>query len=174
MSDEKDRELSELRERLARLEGAKASPAGPAKKPFGAGCGPVAAVVLLLGAVMYSLTQCGGGLPSGMADPSWTPPPGYVADSAATGGGIATKWDTPTRAECRDSGASCFALDVITERPCPRSLYASVTLLDAGGRNIGWTNDTAQGVQAGESTRLVFHTYERNAESARIAELHCY
>ena len=95
--------------------------------------------------------------------------------AAARGSGsVGVKWGKATRAECRGTGVTCWAMDVVTERDCPRSLYASITLLGANDNNIGWTNDTAQGVQAGEVTRLVFDTYERGAESARVAEIACY
>lgn len=183
MTDEKDEQINELKERLARLEGAASQPTEPPPPaappaPAKAGCAGWIAAGLTFVVVLYMVGQCSGdpdvsGL-GGASEISWTPPEGYFIEPDTRGGAIATQWETPTRAECRGSGVSCFAVNVITERDCPRSLYASITLLGASGDNIGWTNDTAQGVQAGERTRLVFDTYERGVKSARIAEISCY
>lgn len=178
MAGEED-EIRELKERLARLEGA--GPATPAPPPVpaprGAGCGGWVAGGIALLFVLYLIGRCTPevGSPGALsASTSWTPPAGYSLEPGASGGGIATQWETPTSRECRGSGVTCFAINVITERDCPRALYASITLLGEGGDNMGWTNDTAQGVQAGERTRLVFDTYERGVKSARIAEINCY
>lgn len=179
--DERDREIRELR---ARLDAIQAGPgpstvnaAAPSPKKSN-GVGRVVAVLAILGAVAYC-SQQGDTLSSTYSStidttPRWTPPDGYERHEAPRGGGIGVQWEKPTRAECRGSGVTCFAVNVVTERSCPRNLYASITLFDATGNNIGWTNDTAQGVEAGERVRLVFDTYERGVDSARIAEISCY
>lgn len=176
--EDKDREIHDLKERLARLEGQPAAPSAPPPpvtpvKGKG-GCGGWVAGGLAVLAVLYFLGQGVSSVDGGgPANPSWVAPAGYVSEPNARGGGIATEWVKPTASECRGSGG-CFAMNVITERDCPNSLYASITLLGSGGDNMGWTNDTAQGVQAGERTRLVFNTYERGVDTARIAEINCY
>lgn len=179
MTDQDD-EIRELKERLARLEQPSPHPQPglpPPQAKSGSGCGTFIGLgaVLIVGFFMVSMCNGDSGeVPGVVETASWTPPPGYYKEPTTRGGGIATEWEKPTRSECRGSGVTCFAINVVTERDCPRSLYASITLLDATGNNIGWTNDTAQGVQAGEKTRLVFDTYERGAESARLAEINCY
>ena len=131
----------------------------------------------VLGAVVLCvvlLAMCGRAADS-PADqgPTWSPPAGFTAYNATGGQRVGIEWSEATRAECR-SGVACFAVNVLAENGCPRNLYVSVTLLDDAGNNIGWTNDTAQGVQAGENTRLVFTTYEREAMTARVADVSCY
>lgn len=178
---DKDDEIRELKERLERLEGNGAAPAPtpPPIRPASpkSGCGTVIVGGIGLVVVLFLVGMCSSddstSGPTG-ALTTWTPPAGFILERGARGGGIAVEWDQPTRAECRGSGTTCFAVNVVTERDCPRSLYASITLLDDAGQNMGWTNDTAQGVQAGERTRLVFDTYERGVKTARIAELNCY
>lgn len=183
-ADDKDAELRELRERLARLEGDASTkqpppppipPSPPAKQN---GCGAIlgAAVVIAIGFGLVSMCTGSSGTSGGVLPSTvqWTPPAGYYVEPGGSGPAVATKWAQPTRAECRGSGGVCFALDAIAERGCPRNLYVSITLLDSNGQNIGWTNDTAQGVLPGEQTRLVFTTYERGAKSSRIAEVSCY
>lgn len=177
MENEKDAELRVLRERLARLERA-ASPPAPTKR-VGTGWGiavPILGITFAASAVL-ALSECGAGW-SGYSDNSasdWDPPARFIRFPGARGrGGVATEWVDPRRSDCRSSGTRCWVLNVVTEQDCPRGLYASVTLLDEGGANVGWTNDSAQGVQAGEVTRMVFRTYERGSLSPRIAEINCY
>lgn len=182
MTDEKDAELRELRERLAKLEHQgldSPNPSPPPPPPVRrAGCVSYIAAGVLLLLILGALGMCstddtsGTSYSSSSSDTAWTPPEGFVKDS--TERGVAVKWVRPTASECRGSGVTCFAVEVVAENGCRRSLYAEATLLDSQGRNIGWTNDTAQGVLPGEITRLVFDTYERNVESARIAEINCY
>lgn len=183
--DERDREIRELRARLDALQGQPAPPVPPApptpptpiKKSGGIGC--AVAVVAVIATVSYCSQQNGSSSDpySSLADTAptlWSPPEGFERHETSRGVGVGVQWEKPTRAECRGSGVTCFAVNVVTEQSCNRSLYASITLLNAAGNNIGWTNDTAQGVQAGETVRLVFDTYERGVETARIAELNCY
>lgn len=177
MVDDKDAELQELRACLARLEAAPpASPPPPPASPAKNGCANVIGGLVVVGALLWLVSTCtgeGAGDLTTASTPSWTPPTGFVLE-AGRGDSVATQWAEPTRAECRGSGGVCFALNAIAEKGCSRNLYVSVTLLDDNGQNIGWTNDTAQGVLPGERTRLVFTTYERAAKSARIAEVSCY
>lgn len=182
MSDDKQREIAELEARLAQLKAPVVPPeTATARKAaqksdnrilFGVAIAVVGAVAIL----SFLNTQ-----PKDVADPlslnatepSWSPPAGYDRHTTSRGVGVGVEWVEVTSGECR-SGVACWAVNVVTEKPCPRSLYASIALFNAGGDNMGWTNDTAQGVVAGERTRLVFTTYERDAASARIAEINCY
>lgn len=181
--EDKDEEIRELKERLARLENAPPQPSAPpppvpppATQRNGCGAWVIGGLAVLV--VLYMVGQCSSGAdgsrPGSTPSTTWTPPPGFTITDSGGRGAIAIEWVRPTNAECRGSGVTCFALNVVTERDCPRSLYASITLLDGSGNNIGWTNDTAQGVQAGEQTRLVFDTYERGAQTSRLAEINCY
>ncbi len=179
--DDRDREIRELRARLDAIQGGPtpSTPNAPAPSPKKSGSiGCAVAILAILGAVTYCSKQddTSSGTYASAIDttPRWTPPDGYERHEASRGGEIGVQWEKPTRAECRGSGVTCFAVNVVTERSCPRNLYASITLFDATGNNIGWTNDTAQGVEAGERVRLVFDTYERGVDSARIAEISCY
>lgn len=174
--DDKDAEIRELRDRLARLENAPA-PTSPGKKTgTGWGCaGPLIGAAVIVPLIL-TLGMCASD--SQLDEPArsdWTPPAGFsVFLGARSQGAVAYEWSRATRAECRGTRSSCWAINFVTEDGCSRSLYASITLLSATDQNIGWTNDTAQGVQAGEVTRMVFSTYEQGAVSARLAEVSCY
>ena len=173
MSD-KDEEVAALKRRLEMLEG-KAQPVAPAapKKNNTAAFGCAFVALLLLLAMASMCSNLGSDRPAASYQASsWTPPEGYIVERAARGS-VATKWFTPSRREC-DRGSRCFGLSVVAEKGCSRSLYAEITILDSQGRNVGWTNDTAQGVQAGEEVKLIFHTYEDAARSARVADINCY
>ncbi len=174
MADNEQAEIDALKARLAALEKSGPPPSfAPVEKKKGLGCGGWFAVALLLGVIgVWALAQLGAGEEYAAA-PSWSPPTGFEVQEAGFGKSLGVKWEMPEDSECR-SGRSCFAITVIPAQACERSLYMSITLLDAAGNNIGWTNDTAQGVRAGETTRMVFTTYEDNVDSARIAEANCY
>lgn len=172
MADERDDEIAALKARLAAVE--KGTPSRQSNR--GRKAVTVLVAVGLLAALGYCL-QVGSGPGSNTASYSataWQPPAGYDLHSAARGGHVGVEWVEPTDGDCRGSRVTCFAMNVVTERDCSRNLYASISLLDASGSNVGWTNDTAKGVRAGEPTRLVFNTYERNVHTARIAEIRCY
>lgn len=180
MADEKEQEIADLKARLAALERPTAAPT-PAARPASPGAQIGCAVVLLI-FVAVAFQMCsssgsstgGSSTSSGAAANSWTPPEGYSLQLTDRGDKLGVKWDTPKRSECTGSDTTCFALDVVSEKGCLRSLYASITILSKSGENIGWTNDTAQGVQPGEPVRLVFDTFVHGADSARIAEISCY
>lgn len=178
MADQRDDEIAELKARLATIEAQRSEPAPPpppqaAPPRRNAGCA-IASVVGLLLLVAFCSQLGSPDAPRTSTASGWQPPSGFDLVSTGRGRSVGVAWDEPTDAECRGSGTTCFAINVISEADCPRNLYVSITLLGEGGDNIGWTNDTAQGVQAGERTRLVFDTYERGVTSARIAEVNCY
>lgn len=169
MTDQRDEEIAELRRRLEAVEKPEGAKPPPTRKK---GAGSVIIVVIGLLLLMGYCTRQGGS--GSFTANAWLPPEGFMKYDAGRGRSIGVQWAEPTAAECRGSGMTCFAVNVVTEEDCPRNLYMSVTLLGTGGDNIGWTNDTAQGVQAGETVRLVFDTYERNVQSARVADVSCY
>lgn len=182
MSNDQQREIAELEARLAQLkapavtsEQAAARKAAQ-KKDNRILIGVTVAVVGAVAILSFMDAQPkdrSDPLSLSAAEPSWSPPSGYDRHTTSRGVGVGVEWVEATSGECR-SGVACWAVNVVTEKACPRSLYASIALFNAGGDNMGWTNDTAQGVVAGERTRLVFTTYERDAASARIAEINCY
>jgi len=172
-----DQEIAALKARLAALEGGPPPPAGgkpPSSKGAQAGCFVVLVLIALISLAMCKPDAGTSTSSNAPAATSWTPPEGYSLERTSRGENIGVAWSRPSRGECRGYDVTCFAVDVVTEHGCPRSLYASITILSKTNDNIGWTNDTAQGVEAGEKVRLVFRTYERGAASARLAEVSCY
>lgn len=178
VANDKDDEIRELKARLDSIEASRNQPLPsppPPKRPM-SGC-LIFIIVAALGiAGLAVIGTIGGAMEdvetaSGPTD--WTPPEGFTPYRTDNGRWVAVEWSRPTRAECR-TGRRCFAMNVVAKEACPSSLYASIKLLGDGGDNIGWTNDTAQGVDAGERVRLVFTTYEAGAKSAAIAEMSCY
>lgn len=188
MTGDKESENRDLLERIARLEASgepvvRAAPFPPKKKRMG---DVVRALVIIIGLIVavWLVGRIGSSLaPSDGFDiaediraqqSAWMPPTGYAVHDAEGGARIGIEWSKPEPSECRGFGVTCFAINLISEKDCPRNLYASITLSDAAGRNIGWTNDTAQGVRTNEPTRLVFSSHTAGVKSARIAELLCY
>ena len=84
---------------------------------------------------------------------------------------VAYKWSK--RKDRCFSRCSYWAVDVITKRGCD-NLYVQLSILDSGGNNIGWTNDTATSVKAGQIAKLMLTTYESGVASGSIDEIRCY
>lgn len=90
MSDDKDAEIRELRERLARLEGAQANPPQPTPTPVQntnkpkSGCATVAIALLALFGLLIVIATCSGGgsSPSTGSSPQ-TPTQQRIADEVA-------------------------------------------------------------------------------------------
>lgn len=102
--------------------------------------------------------------------PPWTAPEGYTTTQTDNGVPFGIKWQKKPKCELGDW---CMGVDIITSVNCPH-FYASITLLDKSDTNIGWTNDSAQGVIAGEKASLTFNGYQSGVASGRIAETKCY
>lgn len=96
-------------------------------------------------------------------------PRGYTEFEA----GIAQKWLSVGEYSCSYSGVSCWGMSVISKNGCG-NLYVEITILDTAGNNIGFTNDSASGLQPGQKAKLIFDTFEDEAKFARVAEINCY
>lgn len=99
-------------------------------------------------------------------------PAGYVVVAPAEG--IAMRWLEDSEFKCGYEGDWCWGMEVISRWGCPSSLYVEINMQNKNGVNIGWTNDTAQGLGAGDKAQLIFGTYDSQAETARLAEVSCY
>ena len=188
MSDERDEEIAALKARLEQIEGRKpeavqvAQPAAKKSSGFGKGFFGCFGVLAAIALCVLTLAFCSAWNIAedqrlgeiGQSRSGWTPPEGFVLAAADRGGAVGTKWFEPTREECGRGRATCAGLEIVSEKGCPRNLYASILLLDANGANIGWTNDTAQGVQPNQIARLVFRSYQPDIHTTRIAEINCY
>ena len=75
--------------------------------------------------------------------------------------------------EC-EFGGRCKGVEVITRDGCPTSLYVEASILDAGGTNIGFTNDTTSGLAAGQRAKLILEFFEESADSIRITDISCF
>lgn len=71
------------------------------------------------------------------------------------------------------SFSRCIVYFFITKKACP-SFYVEVTAYDDTGTNVGWTNDTAQGVKAGVQVKLKFDLFEDSASTVEISDVSCY
>lgn len=99
----------------------------------------------------------------------WYPRGFQIVDELS---GVAMRW---IDGGCTAYLGYCWSADVVSETGCPNSLYAEVKIL-SGGTNVGWTNDTAGSLSAGEVARLEFTHYSSGSGSlsARLADISCY
>jgi hypothetical protein len=75
--------------------------------------------------------------------------------------------------KCNLYGAYCWGIEIVAKSGC-NNLYAELTIFDSAGRNIGWTNDSATNVRAGEKAVLVFDSFEDGVDKGRLSEVTCY
>ena len=100
---------------------------------------------------------------------AWNPE-GYVV--VLPQDGVATRWLENGEFSCGYYDW-CWGMEVITKFGCS-NLYVEISLKNKNGVNIGWTNDTAQGLAPGDKAQLIFGTYDSQAETASLAEVSCY
>ena len=102
------------------------------------------------------------------APPSWIP----AGFTKWPGQDVAFRWsDSGFRPGCRED-TLCMPVEVIAQTGCD-SLYVAASMLDAAGRNIGFTNDTTSGVGPGETAVLAMNASEGATQSMRITEINC-
>jgi len=63
---------------------------------------------------------------------------------------------------------------IIAKEGCPNSLYAELSILDANDVQISYTNDALSSTLPMQKSKMIFETYEEDAESARISKISCY
>ena len=145
--------------------------AGWLEGPNGKLFGTIALLVLLGGLVM----RCSSSMRT--VEPVSTPP--AKPDNTWIPSGF-TRWDEGLAFRWGEQGdgpgcigdQTCFRVEIVPKVGCD-SLYVAVSLLDAGGRNIGYTNDSTQGVRAGEMAVLTLGTHEEAMQTMRISEIVC-
>lgn len=101
---------------------------------------------------------------------TWVPS-GYNAWSSDSN--IAYKYvDNP---KCTYSDGICVAINVVTERGCPTSLYGEISLSDKAGIQYDYTNDSISSLPAGSIGELTFNIldYER-FNSFNLTKISCY
>lgn len=99
--------------------------------------------------------------------------PWYPEGFGIFSNGIAYRWLENGEYRC-SYGNHCWGMYVVVQNGCPTSLYVEITILDGAGTNIGYTNDIANRVRAGDKVKLVFEDFTPGARSARVAEISCY
>ena len=89
---------------------------------------------------------------------------------------VAWRWQATSEFRCTYSGIDgrCFGIEVVTRDGCPDSLYVELSLIDANGAAIGFTNDTAGAILPGQHAKLVLDTFEMSAVQGRVTQITCY
>lgn len=146
----------------------RAAPPPPAKKEGSAAGGAILLILIIAGAWWFFGRDSGGGGAPIVQDPVWTPPAGFTRYDAGTG----YRWIEPAAGDC--IGDKCWAMEVVTRAGCPTSLYVELSLVDSSGTAVGYTNDVAGAVSAGQKARLTFDSFEASARTARLTQLNCY
>lgn len=87
------------------------------------------------------------------------------------GDGLAWKW---YEASC-DYGY-CWGIYVLSDSDCTNGLYAEVSIKDSSGVVIDYSNDTLGSLNAGETAKLEFRSFQDGAGTltAFVTDLNCY
>jgi hypothetical protein len=68
----------------------------------------------------------------------------------------------------------CFGIMVITKDGCPNGLYAELSLVDKNGTQVGYTNEMMSTALPNQKSKLIFDTYEKQANTGRLSKISCY
>jgi len=102
-------------------------------------------------------------------DSSWIPT-GF--DSWSDDPNVAWRWLTSKEYECTSD--ACLGMMVITKNGCKSDLYAEISLVDKSDVQVGYSNDSVSSASPMQKSKLVFNSYEKSAESARVTKISCY
>ena len=105
---------------------------------------------------------------STFSDTSWVPSGYNQYDDI-----FAWRWGTSAETNCSYSTSSCWSIMIVTSEDCPGGVYGEISILDASGVQIDYTNDTTGAVYAGDNVKLTFDTFNESADKARISKLSC-
>jgi len=147
---------------------ARAAAPAPTREGSNAARGTLLLILIIAGAWWFFGRNSDGGSPIVPDSPAWTPPSGFTRYDAGAG----YRWIEPGAGDCISD--KCWAMEVVTRAGCPNSLYVELSLVDSSGTAVGYTNDVAGVVAAGQKARLTFDSFEPSAHEARLTELTCY
>lgn len=122
--------------------------------------------MILIGGALWLVSLLVGTRSLGV--PSWTPPAGYTQFDAGT----AYQW--VANPKCTYSTGSCWGALVVSRNACPNGLYGEISLIDASGTAIGYTNDDVGAVAAGQTARMTFDTFNTAASKAKLTKISCF
>jgi len=104
-----------------------------------------------------------------LASPTWYPK-GF--DTYSEDSNVAWRWLENNEFKCT-VGDSCWGMLVIAQNGCPNSLYGEVSILDSSGTQISYTNDSLSVAMPMQKNKLIFDSFEPNANKARLARISC-
>ncbi len=98
---------------------------------------------------------------------TWTPPTGF--ETTTQDATVAVQWGSG----CDASFEGCWVLDVVTKDGCS-TLYVELSVMDASGTAIGYTNDVLTGLAAGQRGKMTFQATDSGAQKARVSDVSCH
>lgn len=131
----------------------------------------------IIGAVFVGLYVIGHLTPTPAPTPQAAPQAAPVAAwwpsgfSATADPAVAYRWLAKNEFTC--SLDSCWGMEAIARDGCPASLYVEVSVSDSSGAAVGYSNDTAGAVRAGQHAKLVFENTESTGRTARLTNVTC-
>lgn len=87
---------------------------------------------------------------------------------------IAWKWVPGKELECGYSSGSCWGIYVIPKYGCSSSLYAEITIFDNQNVQIDYANDLTSAVGPSTKVKLIFNTFNDDADTGKVSKISCY
>lgn len=127
---------------------------------------------LILILIVVNLTRTGNrvadtGGDTNVVPPAWQPAAFTLTDDRD----VAYRWLTDSEIDC-DIADRCWGMFVVSKNGCS-SLYVELSIIDDAGNNVGYTNDVASGVTAGQQAKLIFDNFENKGSKARLSKVSC-
>lgn len=88
--------------------------------------------------------------------------------------GIEYRWMKTNEFNCKFSGAACWGMMIRAVESCDRGVFVEVNILDASNSVIGGSNDLVNSLSKGKTAKLLFHTFDDNADDIEITSVDCY
>lgn len=104
----------------------------------------------------------------------YTPKPDSEKPRFIARDGIEYRWMKTNEFNCKFSGAACWGIMIRAVESCDRGVFVEVNILDASKSVIGGSNDLVNSLSKGKTAKLLFHTYDDNAEDVEITSVECY
>lgn len=83
---------------------------------------------------------------------------------------VAYKWNN---SGCDSSYSACWGMQIVVKDGCD-NLYIEVSISNAAGEKIGYSNDVLTGLAPGDHGRMNFTDTTGSGDTARISKVNCY
>jgi len=89
-------------------------------------------------------------------------------------GDVEYRWLGTNEFDCQFSGSSCWGMAVRAAESCENGLFVEVNFLDSNNAIVDSGIDQVASLGRGKTAKLVFHSYDDQADDVEIADISCF